>query len=307
MSDLKNTSVDIVKYLDLEGLKSLWAKIDDKFVRKSNLIESLTTVSENGIITNNDDLFVRQSTINELSERLEGIEAGQSVKVDGNTITQDVDGTISTNLILFDDPDEHKLCLITGGSDDPKSNIISEWDYSNLYSEAIKNGMIKDVSLVVIPSDETAEESGQGEGTYLKFEFETSAGESSPIYVNVSDLIDVYTGSTYIKVEGDTISLETAQLVTYLKTDEALGITSITSRVDTIETEIGSLTDRISTIESLIDDLNIGEIAEAVETMQVKITEFEAILAGVPTTRITEAEIDALDSANEPIPSEPAE
>lgn len=295
--NLRNTPVDVVKYLDLQGLNALWAKISNTFTRKSDLISSLTEVSENGLITNDGDLFVQKSALTAINERIDDLASGQSVKVDGTTITQDASGTIKTNLILYDNTENHTLCLAT-----PQTNaegefdgtVISEWDYSNLYSEAIKNGMIKDVSLVVIPGDESEEDSGQAEGTYLKFEFETSSGDSSPIYVNVSDLIDVYEGSSYIKITDNTVSLDTAQLVTYLKTDEALGITSITTRLDTVEGNITSLTDRISSIEETINSLNITELAENVQDLTGKVNNFEEKLKGVPTVAITESEINAL-------------
>lgn len=295
--NLRNVSVDVVKYLDLQGLNTLWTKISDTFTRKSDLISSLTTVSEGGLITDDDNIFVQKSALNAISERIEDLEAGQSVKVDGVTITQDESGTIETNLILYDNTENHTLCLAT-----PQKNpdgefdgtIISEWDYSNLYSEAIKNGMIKNVSLVVIPDNESEEESGQTQGTYLKFEFETSSGEASPIYVNVSDLIDVYNGSKYIKIEDDTVSLNTAELVTHLKTDEALGITSITTRLETVEGNITSLTNRIAAIEETIDSLNITELAENVQDLTGKVTNLEESLKNVPTVAITDEEINEL-------------
>ncbi|MBR6515578.1 MAG: hypothetical protein IKT40_01845 [Bacilli bacterium] len=296
MSDLNNTTVDVVKYLDLAGLNTLWAKISEKFTRKADLIGLLTDKSK-GLITNDEEVFVQYGEILALKDKVEGIEAGQAVKVDGDTIVQNDENVISANLILHDNKENHTLSLATKKYDSSTGEFIgteiSSWDYSNLYSEAIKNGMIKNVSLVVVPSDETAEESGQGEGTYLKFEFETSAGDSSPIYVNVSDLIDVYTGSTYIKVEGNAISLETAALVNHIS--DALEITSITTRLSTAESNIGALQSKVAELEALVDGLDLTAITDSIEDLDYKVSSFEEKLANVPTVAITEDEINNLE------------
>lgn len=296
MSDLKNTTVDVVQYLDLAGLNTLWAKISEKFTRKADLIGLLTDKSK-GLITNDEEAFVQYGEILALKDKVEGIEAGQAVKVDGDTIVQNDENVISANLILHDNKENHTLSLATKKYDSSTGEFIgteiSSWDYSNLYSEAIKNGMIKNVSLVVVPSDETTEESGQGEGTYLKFEFETSAGDSSPIYVNVSDLIDVYTGSTYIKVEGNAISLETAALVNHIS--DALEITSITTRLSAAESNIEALQSKVAELEALVDGLDLTAITDSIEDLDYKVSKFEETLANVPTARITEDEINKLD------------
>lgn len=59
-------------------------------------------------------------------------------------------------------------------------------------TDFLVDGMLEDVDYVVIPDDEQVE--GLDAGRYLKFTFNTSEGQTKdPIYVNVTDLVDVYT------------------------------------------------------------------------------------------------------------------
>ena len=66
-------------------------------------------------------------------------------------------------------------------------------------SDFIKDGMLQSVELKVASEDEPIEEAITG--TFLVFTFNVDAG-SEVINVNVTDLIDVYTASTGIKLEG---------------------------------------------------------------------------------------------------------
>jgi hypothetical protein len=301
MGDLKNTSIDVVKYLDVAGLNLLWSKISDKFTRQDDLIKYLTTTKEaGGLIDIAENKFVQQSAIDNLSERIDSIvSGGGGLNIDKDTIIYNNEGKLSTNLILFDDTVNHTLCLATSQTNDEgefDGTVISEWDYSNLYSNAIKDGMLKNVSLVVIPGDESIENSGQAEGTYLKFEFETSSGSASPIYVDVSDLIDVYKpGDNYIKIVNNdtpTISLDLVKLCDDLKTDECLGITSITTRLTNVENGFG---ERISSLEKTIDSLNIDGLKEKIEDIEAKMNKFESNLGSIPTTPISNDEIESLE------------
>ena len=294
MGDLKNTSIDVekVKYLDVEGLGLLWEKISNKFTRQDDLIKYLTTAKDEGGLIDNiaDDKFVQQKAINELSERINDIASGGGLNIDEDTIIYNNERKLSTNLILFDDTENHMLKLVTNKSDN--STEISSWDYSKLYSNAIKDGMLKNVSLVVIPGPgETEESSGQGPGTYLKFEFETSSGSASPIYVDVSDLIDVYQGDNYITVNNDKISLNIVELCNELQKENRLDITSIKTRLDNVE----GFGDRISELETKIDNLDIDGLLEQIQDINSKMAEFDSKLANIPTEPISDEDINGLE------------
>lgn len=62
------------------------------------------------------------------------------------------------------------------------------------------SSVLRNVSLEVDPS-------GQPTGTYLHFDFILSDGTDSHIYVNVTDLVDIYTGGQGVLVEDDVISV----------------------------------------------------------------------------------------------------
>lgn len=67
-------------------------------------------------------------------------------------------------------------------------------------TDFIKDGMLESVTMEVNPS-------GQSEGTYLHFVFNTDASKSD-IYLNVTDLIDIYTAGNGITVASNVISVK---------------------------------------------------------------------------------------------------
>lgn len=293
-------NINQIKYLDYSGLQALWTKISDTFLRDSEVVKALTDTAS-GVIEKEEDLFVQSKTLNsakeELWEKIEEIESAQGTNIDNDTIIN-VDGKLQTNLILQNDKDNHILSLITDTENNGKGTVVSTWDYTDFYNEAVKDGILDSVSLVTIPGEETESASGQVAGTYLKFIFNTSSGKN-PIYVNVTELIDVYTGSTYINVtkSGETSSIEikTTELVNYLKTDEALGIDSIITRIEQIEDKNSELEGLINELKSAWDELDIVGLKEQIETNTSNITSIQEYLKTVPNTPITDQEINELE------------
>ena len=84
-----------------------------------------------------------------------------------------------------------------------KGTLISEIDAS----EFIKDGMLDTVELVKNPEGQTA-------GTYLKLTWNTDSGKGEPMYINVTDLIDVYTAGTGLNLKGKEFSVDTATIAT---------------------------------------------------------------------------------------------
>lgn len=298
MADLRNTNVDVIRYLDHQGLKTLWDKISNTFLRDSEVLDALTTYGEGKIITEADKVFIQKDVLDEvnriLTERIEDLEASQGTNIDEDTIINH-EGKLQTDLLLSNDKDNHILSIVTG-----KGTQVSTWDYTEFYNEAVKDGILHDVSLIVVPTDETAEASGQEPGTYLKFIFNLSSGKQ-PLYVNVTDLIDVYTGSNYIKVEKKNghseISIKETELVNYLKTDDALGITSITTRIDTLETELNGVKEDVLALQNAWSGLQ--PVIEQVETNTADIATIKETLKTVPTQPITDQMIEDLDKVSE--------
>lgn len=114
--------------------------------------------------------------------------------------------TISLNLNAADK-------VLTQTADGLRANINLTWDKANGLkltgknskviatvpaTDFIKDGMLENVTLEENPKGQTA-------GTYLHFVFNTEA-EKTDIYVNVTELIDIYTGSNGVQVSGKNIS-----------------------------------------------------------------------------------------------------
>lgn len=288
---MANIQVNQIKYLGEEALNALWEKISATYLRQANTEEALTTFGDSNIIKTEDKTFIQKGTFDELervlTERMDDIEAAQGTNIDNNTIVNK-DGLLQTDLLLSNDKDNHILSIVTG-----KGNTVSTWDYTEFYQEAVKDGILESVSLIVIPGDENAVE-GREEGTYLKFVFNTAAGQD-PIYVNVTDLIDIYTGSTYIDVTNGVISIKQTEFVEYLKTENALNITGIVSRIEANE-------DNIAKLQEAVANLNLEEVLEKLAKLDERITDTEATvgeivtyLQNVPNTPITSDEIWALE------------
>ena len=288
---MANIQVNQIKYLGEEALNALWEKISATYLRQANTEEALTTFGDSNIIKTEDKTFIQKGTFDELervlTERMDDIEAAQGTNIDNNTIVNK-DGLLQTDLLLSNDKDNHILSIVTG-----KGNTVSTWDYTEFYQEAVKDGILESVSLIVIPGDENATE-GREEGTYLKFVFNTAAGQD-PIYVNVTDLIDIYTGSTYIDVTNGVISIKQTEFVEYLKSENALNITGIVSRIETNEENIAKLQEAVA-------NLNLEEVLKKLAELDERITDTEATveeivtyLQNVPNTPITSEEIWALE------------
>lgn len=84
-----------------------------------------------------------------------------------------------------------------------KGTLISEIDAS----EFIKDGMLDTVELVKNPEGQTA-------GTYLKLTWNTDSGKGEPMFINVTDLIDVYTAGTGLNLNGKEFSVDTDTIAT---------------------------------------------------------------------------------------------
>lgn len=288
---MANIQVNQIKYLGEEALNALWEKISATYLRQANTEEALTTFGDSKIIKTEDKTFIQKGTFDELekelTERMEEIEAAQGTNIDNNTIINK-DGLLQTDLLLSNDKDNHILSIVTG-----KGNTVSTWDYTEFYQEAVKDGILESVSLIVIPGDENATDERE-EGTYLKFVFNTAAGQD-PIYVNVTDLIDIYTGSTYIDVTNGVISIKQTEFVEYLKTENALNITGIVSRIETNEENIAKLQEAIANLnlEEVLQQL--AELGERMEEIEASVGDIITYLQNVPNTPITEDEIWALE------------
>lgn len=71
----------------------------------------------------------------------------------------------------------------------------------------VKDGMLDTVELVEDPEGQTA-------GTYLKLTWNTDSGKTDPMYVNLTDLIDVYSNGEGLKLTGHEFSIDDTKVAT---------------------------------------------------------------------------------------------
>ena len=162
------------------------------------------------------------------SEKIASLPAATVTGVKGGDKILSLDGTelISTVCLTVDEiPDENGKRFIRltgiGGADLGKVDI----------ADFIKDGMIDSVELVTNPD-------GQETGTYIKIKWNTDSGKGDPMYINVTDLIDVYIAGMGLKLDGKQFSVDTELIatVTALNTakKELVGSDSDTKDSETI-------------------------------------------------------------------------
>ena len=114
-------------------------------------------------------------------------EISLKLNADDKVLTQNASGLLANINLTWNKTDGLKL-IGKGGTE---IATIPATDF-------IKDGMLQEVELVTNPDE-------QPKGTYLEFTFNTDAG-SKVIYVNVTSLIDIYTGTNGVQVSGKQIS-----------------------------------------------------------------------------------------------------
>lgn len=102
----------------------------------------------------------------------------------------------------------------------------------------VKDGMLNAVELIANPENQPA-------GTYLVFTWNTEAGVSEPMYVPVTDLIDVYTAGDGISIDGKVVKAQVKAGDPYLEvTTEGIASKGIDSAITTAKNAVvGAETD----------------------------------------------------------------
>lgn len=203
------------KFLSYEGLSTFWTLIKDKFADKNaaakydslavnvNTSGAVISISNLGTTGEGGTLQTKTATIPYASTTKAGIISAtdytklnnldatlqdkikfnglQIATADGNTdvtIDSNKKSAIKLEYSLNSTNNTAKIKLVDANDAD----VYSEIDVSAL----LKTGLLNDVELVVNPTGQTA-------GTYLKMTFMLANGSTTVEYVNVSDLIDIYT------------------------------------------------------------------------------------------------------------------
>ena len=109
----------------------------------------------------------------------------------------------------------------------------------------VKDGMLDSVELVANPDDQAA-------GTYLVFTWNTEAGLSEPMYVPVTDLIDVYTQGDGISIENNVVKAKVKAEDPYLEvTTEGLATKGIDNAILAAKNAVVGTTDDAETAVTL--------------------------------------------------------
>lgn len=134
--------------------------------------------------------------------------AVQDVKINGTSIVKDHAANIpqaASGTLGVVDLKKFELAL-----DEKEEYLTLKYNGIGLastikYSDLVKDGILESVELITVPGDEEVT-TARPAGTYLKFVFNTDAGKD-PIYVNVTELIDIYsltlgtiTNGSYVKL-----------------------------------------------------------------------------------------------------------
>lgn len=270
------------KYLDLAGLQALWDKINLLFPRTENLSTILDSLDNPYI---HSDQY--NTDINSVRESIKDIQATGGFDPDDDTIIYGNNGW-ETNLIL--DIDGNNLRLVTKGN----KTEISKIDLREIIGESVvKDGMLDSASVVVIPGDEE-ETDGRQAGTYIKFVFNTDAGKE-PIYLNVSEFVNILAGDDYITINNNQISVNLVKLEEYISS--SVTITNIQSRLDEHDTLLQNLSTTVSGYDTIITNIQdeFAILKTDVESYNGRITSIENVIENVPMIPITEDEITSLE------------
>lgn len=218
---------DKKKFLSLWGLK----KYDEQ-------IKSYTNNQTSVAVKGEED--ARKSEVS----RLEGLISGLDSNLDAlktftvNDVVYDPKGASNVDIkfsIAHDDTNK-KLQLKLGDT------VVSDFSTDKF----IKDGMLQSVDLITIPDDEAATEARPA-GKYLKLTWNTDSG-IDVTYLNVSELIDVYSLVTGPKVEGTYIDL-TAEVS---GSGTVADPWKVSVKIDEtkLSTAFGGHNDRITTLEN---------------------------------------------------------
>lgn len=267
---MADNTVTIYKYLDKVGLSTVWEKIKTNFASKAEL-NSVQNELDADIADINADIADINSSIDEVKE---SVKVSAINSVDDLTIQANTDNKLSTALKLDIDTETQNILLVANGKNATDENKILS---SISYKQFVKDGILDSVEMVII--EESSNTSGQEPGTYLKFTFNTDAGKDT-IYVNVSDLVNVYKGEGYIIVQDETISLDYAKVVTDITNDlKATFVTlddynanniSLNELISTNTASISELKEKLGVVETTVADhtTQIDTLQEEVEKVK---------------------------------------
>ena len=215
-----NVSGSLAGKADKTALEALETKVNSN----TTAIASKVDKEEGKGLSSNDYTTAEKNKLKGIAEGAQ-VNVIETVKFNGNALTpvdKAVDIIVPAATVTGVDPDDkfltltEKLLSVTASlkydTEAKKIQLIGK-DGRTAISEIdatafIKDGMLDNAELVVNPDGQTA-------GTYFKLTWNTDAGKEV-MYVNVTDLIDVYTAKQGggLLLDGHAFSVDTTEIAT---------------------------------------------------------------------------------------------
>ena len=170
-------------------------------------------------------------------------------------------------------------------------------------SDFVKDGMLSSVELEENPEGKT--------GTYLVFTWNEASGKSEPMYVPVTDLIDVYVAGNGVSIDGKTIAAKVKAGDVYLEvTTEGIASKGIDNAITTAKNELLGTTEDASSASTVYgakkyaDEKSASALTDAKAYTNEREVEIDKKWAAADEQVLADAkadataQIEALDLAN---------
>ena len=201
LNDAMNTRVEALESIDhehenMDVLNGITAeKIEAWDNAQVNVIEKII-FNGNEVVVDNQTKTVE---LNTPADFISGLTEDKVLSV--------IDGKLGATLGLnyYSSGDTYEIQLL--GKDGEVIDRVNAKDF-------VKDGMLKNVELKKNPS-------GKTEGTYLIFTWNNDAGVTEPMYVPVTDLLDVYNAGNGLDLDGKTFSISLKSNEKYLEVTES--------------------------------------------------------------------------------------
>lgn len=216
------------QFLDYDGLSHFWGIIKSKFATKAEALKTLTVTKDNtdsnkwtlgGTYADGITSYVGPElpkatvdqaglmTKEQVAQLNSVVATGQSNVIEGISLDSTpvkLEGKIANIGLVYEtstsEDGKYTQAFISLIDKHKDGTAISKIDVTEL----TKTGLLADSDLVIDPE-------GQAKGTYLKLTFNvvdaTNGAHTQTQYINVTSLIDIYTGGEGIKVNGYEISI----------------------------------------------------------------------------------------------------
>lgn len=226
-------------------------------------MKDVAAVQSNATVSGKEAIVVENATGEGATGKVVSLKIADNEKV----LSQGVKGLSSTISLSYDST--NKLIKLLGIQD----NVISSFSTNDF----IKDGMLKSAELVTLSAGEAGE--GKPAGKYIKLTFNQD-GPADPIYINVTELVDVYTAKAtegnyerkYIDIDGSNVISHalTGDITTTTNESQDINLSSTSSQNITITNYSFDNAGHIESKENTTYNLNIQKTDNILTTIDLK-------------------------------------